>query len=63
MGGHLFCIGGDTDTLFATISCTTMTQEADLGSKTFFLSVKVVYSTMSLHEGLGMNWYRNLYTK
>ena len=35
MGVRLFCIVGDIDVLFATISCTTMTQEVDLGSKTF----------------------------
>jgi len=34
IGVHLFRMVGDIDVLFATISCTTMTQEVDLGSKT-----------------------------
>ena len=54
-------MGGDIDVLFATILCTTMTQEVDLGSKNF--SVFLVYSTMSLHEGEAKKWYTNLNTE
>ena len=31
----VYLMGEDIDVLFATILCTTVTQEADLGSKTF----------------------------
>jgi len=45
MGGHLCWEGIDIDVVFATISCTT-----DTGSiswfKSFFVLVKVVYSTL-----------------
>ena len=62
VGGHLFCLGGDIDVLFATISSATMTGSRSW-VKNFFVFLKVVYSTMSLHEGVGMKWYTNLNTK
>ena len=58
-------MGGDIDVLFATISCT-MTQEVDLGSKTFFVSEGGLQYTVQCHcmkVHVGMKWYTNINTE
>ena len=55
----VYLTGGDIDVLIATILCTGSRSWV----KNFFVLVKVVYSTMSLHEGVGMKWYTNLNTE